>query len=58
MLKKILDVMHVLLAFCAVGFMGAAFSKAIMAPAIGMLECVVIAASSAVLASICRDVSK
>lgn len=58
MFKKLMDFLHVTLAMVAVSFLGYAFWAAVSAVTWGLLECITIAATAAVMASICRDVTK
>ena len=58
MFKKLMDFLHVTLAMVAVSFLGYASWIAVSAVTWGLLECITIAATAAVMASICRDVTK
>ena len=58
MFKKLMDFLHVTLAMVAVSFLGYAFWAAVSAVTWGLLESMTIAAATAIMASICRDVTK
>lgn len=58
MFKKLMDFLHVTLAMVAVSFLGYASWTAVSAVTWELLECITIAATAAVIASICRDVTK
>lgn len=58
MFKKLMDFLHVTLAMVAVSFLGYASWTAVSAVTWGLLECFTIAATAAIMASICRDVTK
>ena len=58
MFKKLMDVLHVVLAMFAMYFLGMGAYIALSAPTWGLLECLALTGTSAVLASICRDLGK